>query len=429
MTKRHCLPLVAGLLLGFLCPGLLSAQASGDPAQSEELRTVAPNIFLDCSRRICDLNYIRTEITFVNYVRDRESADVHILVTGERTGSGGNEYTLAYIGRGRYEGKDSTLKYYSRSTDTPDQVRKGIVNVLKQGLVPYISDTPLSEFITVSYAGRSRVQTTTVHDPWKNWVFYTSFRGSLNFEEQMKRANYSISLSANRTTEAFKFTVWANGNFDEREYKIDDAEEVKSSSSRKTLYTQAVKSIDDHWSWGGSISLYSSTYDNARLYGSIGPAVEYNIFPYAESTRRELRIRYGLGFSLRDYYETTIYAKDRETLIGQELQVNFELKEPWGSLGARIQGNTFLHDFGKNRISIETGISMRVFKGLSFNAEVEYSRVRDQLSLPATGASKDEILLQLKRLATSYDIRLQMGFSFRFGSIYSNVVNPRFGNR
>ena len=72
---------------------------------------------------------------------------------------------------------------------------------------------------------------------------------------------------------------------------------------------------------------------------------------------------------------------------------------------------------------------MRVFKGLSFNAEVEYSRVRDQLSLPATGASKDEILLQLKRLATSYDIRLQMGFSFRFGSIYSNVVNPRFGNR
>jgi hypothetical protein len=365
----------------------------------------------------------------VNYVRDRESADVHILVTRERTGSGGNEYTLAYIGRGRFEGKDATLKYYSKSTDTPDQVRSGMVNVLKQGLIPYIADTPLSEFITVSYAGRSRVQTTTVNDPWKNWVFYTSFRGNLNFEEKTKRANYSISFSANRTTEEFKYTFWANGNFDEREYKIDDAEDVKSSSNRKTLYTQAVKSIDDHWSWGGSMSLYSSTYDNARLYGSIGPAVEYNIFPYAESTRRELRIRYSLGFSLRDYYETTIYEKDRETLISQELQVNFELKEPWGSLGTRIEGNTFLHDFSKNRISIETGISMRVFKGLSFNAEVEYSRVRDQLSLPATGASKDEILLQLKRLATSYDLRLQMGFSFRFGSIYSNVVNPRFGNR
>jgi hypothetical protein len=429
MTKIRFITIAVCLLIGFFSPDPLAAQTSGDPAQSEELRSVAPNVFLDCSRRICDLNYIRTEITFVNYVRDRESADVHILVTSERTGSGGNEYTLAYIGRGNYLGKDATLKYYSKSTDTPDLVRRGMVNVLKQGLVPYISDTPLSEFITVSYAGRSRVQTTTVHDPWKNWVFFTSFRGNLNFEEQTKRANYSISLSANRTTEEFKYTFWANGNFDEREYKISDTEEVKSSSNRKTLFTQAVKSINNHWSWGGSMSLYSSTYDNARLYGSIGPAIEFNIFPYAESTRRELRIRYGLGISLRDYYETTVFLKERETLISQELQVNFELKEPWGSLGARLQGNTFLHDFSKNRISIETGISMRVFKGLSFNAEVEYSRVRDQLSLPASGASKDEILLQVKRLATSYDLRLQMGFSFRFGSIYSNVVNPRFGNR
>jgi hypothetical protein len=109
-----------------------------DNPQNDELRSIAPNVFLDCSRRDCDLDYIRTEITFVNYVRDPQSADVHILVTRQSTGSGGREYTLEFIGRGRYKGRDSSLKYYSKSTDTQDQIRKGFVNVLKQGLIPYL---------------------------------------------------------------------------------------------------------------------------------------------------------------------------------------------------------------------------------------------------------------------------------------------------
>jgi len=428
MTKRPPTSLMALLLVIAFYVRPMSAQTGSDPTQSDELRTVAPNVFLDCSRRICDLDYIRTEITFVNYVSDRTNADVHILITRERTGSGGNEYTLAFIGRGIYRERDSTLKYYSKSTDTSDEVRKGMVNLIKQGLVPYMYDTPMSEFITVSYAGRSRPQTTQVQDPWNYWVFYTSLRGNLNYEERSKRYNTSISLSANRTTEDIKFRLWLNGNFDERRYQISDIEEVKSSSNRKTAYTQLIKSIGGHWSWGASASLYSSTYDNAELYTSIGPAVEFNIFPYSESTRRELRIQYRLYYTMRDYIETTIFAKDQENLFSHQLQAVFEMKEPWGSMGFQLEGSTFLHDFSKNHLTLESGLSVRVFRGLSLSVSGEFSRVRDQLSLPAEDASKDEILLQLKQLATSYDLRMQVGFSYRFGSIYSNVVNPRFGN-
>ncbi len=107
----------------------------------------------------------------------------------------------------------------------------------------------------------------------------------------------------------------------------------------------------------------------------------------------------------------------------------FEVKEPWGSVGVELRGSNYLHDFRKNNLRFESGLSLRVFKGLSFNISGEFSRVRDQLALPAGGATKEEILLELKRLKTSYDLSLQMGFSYRFGSIYSNVVNPRFGNR
>jgi len=421
----------SAILLWVLCIALRGFPAAPQqtPGEADALRSVAPNVYLDCSRRICDMDYIRTEVTFVNYVRDRESADVHILVTMQRTGSGGGEYTLAFIGRGKYAGKDATLKYYSRSTDTPDEVRRGFVNVLKQGLIPYVSDTPLAEFISVSYNHRTPGTTAPVKDKWNYWVFFTSFRGNLDFEERSKRYSYSLSLSANRTTEETKFRFWTNGSFNERRYKVSDEEEVLSKTSRKTVWTQLVKSINDHWSFGASASLFSSTFDNADLYFTVGPAVEYNLFPYDQSTRRELRVQYRLELSMRRYDEMTVFSKERENLFQQQLQVVFEVKEPWGSVGVELRGSNYLHDFRKNNLRFESGLSLRVFKGLSFNISGEFSRVRDQLALPAGGATKEEILLELKRLKTSYDLSLQMGFSYRFGSIYSNVVNPRFGNR
>jgi hypothetical protein len=43
------------------------------------------------------------------------------------------------------------------------------------------------------------------------------------------------------------------------------------------------------------------------------------------------------------------------------------------------------------------------------------------------GASYEDILLMRKQLATSFEYYFYVGLSYTFGSIYSNVVNPRFG--
>ena len=430
MMKRRIeeISLIIGAIFWMSLFGVASDDGK-DAAQTFELRSVAPNVFLDCSRRICDMDYIRTEITFVNYVLDRENADVHILITQEQTGSGGREYVMDFIGLRKYKGRDTALKYISQATDTSDQVRKGMVNVLKQGMIPYVSDTPLAEFISITYNGESENnKPDQVKDRWNLWVFSTSLRGNFNLETLSKRYSYSVSLSANRTTEEMKFRFWANGNFNERRYDVDD-EIIISESTRKTIYSQLVKSINDHWSYGAAVSLYSSTYDNAKLFSTVGPAVEYNIYPYAEANRRELRIQYRLNYTYRQYNEMTIFEKMQEGLFSQSLQAVMEVKEPWGSMGFSLQGSNFFHDFSKNNIKIDAGLSFRVFKGFFFNVSGSYSRVRDQLALPAGGASTEEILLELKRLATNYSARLEMGISYRFGSMYSNVVNPRFGNR
>jgi hypothetical protein len=55
------------------------------------------------------------------------------------------------------------------------------------------------------------------------------------------------------------------------------------------------------------------------------------------------------------------------------------------------------------------------------------SSVHDQIWLPAKVADDDEVLLGNKRLPTDFEYELDFGFSYRFGSIYNNVVNPRFG--
>ena len=426
-TSRALLALLGAALV--LVPLPAAAQANGGQVvPQDELRSVAPNVYLDCERRTCDFEYIKTEITFVNYVLDRQSADVQVIVTRQQTGSGGNEYTLAFLGLRRHQGKDATLRYYSKPTDTEDQFRRGLVNVLKQGLLPYVYDTPLAEFISISYSQKRDYRPTPASDPWNYWVFSLGLRGSGNFESQAERYSYQANVSANRTTDDLKLRFYGRIERNHRRYDIPDEEPIISNSNRRNASTGLYKAISGHWSWGGSASLYSSTYDNARLYLSIGPAVEFNVFPYAEATRRELRVQYRLSVSRRDYYEITIYGKEREVLFSQTLQAVLEVKEPWGSIGASVQGSAFIPDLKYNNLRAELGVYVNLFRGLSFNVSGRYSRIRDQLSLPGREYSPEEILLELKRLATGYDLNFEIGVNYRFGSIFSNVVNPRFGN-
>jgi hypothetical protein len=72
-------------------------------------------------------------------------------------------------------------------------------------------------------------------------------------------------------------------------------------------------------------------------------------------------------------------------------------------------------------------VSLRILRGLSVNAEVGASRIRDQLSLPARGATPEEVLLRLRELSSGYEFQFAFGITYTFGSIFSSIVNPRFG--
>lgn len=396
--------------------------SEGKKTNIDELRKNAPKVFLDCTR--CDYDFIKTEITFVNFVRDRKEADIHVLVTTERTGSGGWEYTMAFIGQRNYADIQATLKYVSKQMDTRDDTRRGIVKVLKIGLAPYMTKTALGDCVSVSFD--EYLSPTSVEDKWNFWVFSLSLNGSLRGEKLRNSFSVRGNFSANRVTPEFKIRMGVSANFDQSNFTID-GETIHSYSDRKSFSGLLTKSISEHWSAGAWLSLYSSTYSNIEFSVNPAPAVEYNFFPYSQATRRELRFLYRIGFNFVNYNEVTIYDKTSEKLLSQALSVIFEVKEPWGNASTSLTGSHYFHDFSKNRLEIDADLNLRLFKGLSLGVHGGFSAIHDQLSLRKGESSTEDILLRRTELATNYSYYGSIGFSYTFGSLYSNVVNPRFG--
>lgn len=418
---KRVILLATALLMLF--PFVFAQQEPDQSSRLEELKAQAPRVFIDC--RGCDRDYFREEITYINYVRDRKDADIHVLVTDQSTGSGGREYTFAFIGLREFEGLNFNLVYASSPTDTRDDIRKGQVTILKRGLYPYLLNTPICELINLDFIERVKLKPTDVKDAWNFWVFSASLDADFSGEASRTSRSFDANLSANRVTPEWKIRMGLSGEFDERFFEYD-SESLTSTQEEKNLATMAVKSVSDHWSVGGWVEAEQDTYSNTDLYFTIAPAVEFNVFPYSESTRRQLRFLYKLGFNRVKYIEETIYEKTEETLYNQSLTATMEFRQPWGNVSTTLEGSHYFHDPSFYRIKLQGYVSVRVFRGFSFNVRGRYERIHDQLSLSKGDATIDEVLLRRKELATDYDYSFSVGFRFTFGSVYSNVVNPRF---
>ncbi len=406
--------------LALLAPFLPGAPQF-DPA-AEHMKQTAVKVFVDCHQ--CDMDYIRSEITFVNFVRERKAADVYILVTIQLTGSGGREYALDFIGRNGYYDLHNTLRYVSHREDTNDEQRRGLVRVLKVGLVPFAARTAAGDFLDVNF--EKKVPPRVAADEWNSWVFSIGASGSLSGEASRDFASVSGSLSASRVTPEQKLRMGLSANLNSSRFELED-ETLVSTADSQSFSGLYVVSLTGRLSAGSWFAVSSSSYHNVALAVNPAPAVEYNFFPYSESTRRQLRLLYRIGFHFNRYEEETIYDKTKEVILGQTLSMTLEIKQPWGHVSSSVSGSNHLTDLGKFRLELWGGVSLHVFKGVAVNLSGHYSRINDQISLPKSGASLDEILLQRKMLATGYNYGLSAGISYTFGSVFSGVVNPRFG--
>lgn len=407
-----------------LCSATAFAQKK--PADSGPLR-----VFLDCNAAGCDFDYLRTEIPYVDYVRDRTDASLHVLVTTQPTGSGGTEHTFNFIGLRDFVGISDTLRYVSPQSSTTDERRKGIARTLKVGLVRFIARTPAVDQLQISFASPAASSPTANKPPerdrWNYWVFKTRASGNFNGESSQRFANLTGSFSANRVTKDWKLNNSVSLNYSESKFTFSEGNQFSSYSRSSAFSHLAVKSLTDHLSAGERASVSSSTFLNMRRSMRFAPAVEYNFFPYSQSTRKQLSLQYSLGVDSYRYRDTTIFEKISEVRPDQTLTATISTTQPWGSVTGSIEGANYLDDFSKRRLVLFNTVNARLFKGFSLNLYGRLSLLRDQLYLSKGGATDEEILLQRRQLSTSYSYFGGIGLSYTFGSIFNNVVNPRFG--
>jgi len=426
--------LLAGLSLGGSRPA--GAQPPDPPGQPPP----PPPLLQDVSRRVkvfvdcsgfwnCDSDYFRTNLTMVDHVRDREVADVHILITGQGTGSGGNEVTLTFIGRGPFDRANDVLRYLSPPNSTSDAIRQGLVQKIKLGLVRYVSHSETADAMQISVAAAAAAAPKLpTNDPWNYWVMRIRANGSMSGESSTSYQSFSGGASANRVTDAWKLNLSGSALYRESSYDLGEDEPYVSISRDSSANGLVVKSLTSHWSAGVRGSVGSSTYTNKQLYMSLAPAIEYNVFPYSESTRRSLTFQYAIGVGSYDYFAETIYGKMGETLPTQSANVDVEARQPWGQVSASLDFSQYLSQPGLYRLQSFGMVDIRLKKGLSFNVGGGGSWIRDQIYLPKGEATTEEILVRQRQLQTSYSYSLYFGISYTFGSIFNNVVNPRFGS-
>ncbi|MCP4725486.1 MAG: hypothetical protein GY863_10640 [bacterium] len=390
---------------------------------------LAIRVFLD---HVWNSSHIKREIPFVNYVMDPKQAQVYILQTHQSTGSGGSEFTLTFVGQENFSGVNDTLQCFTGADATSHEERESVVNLMKMGLIRYISRTPFADNIDIRYTAESTEQTTTdVSDKWNFWSFRARVGASYNGDDSYKNIRTNGSFSANRVTEDWKMTFYYSGSYREnRTEYTSDSVLYKTKYIRRSHYLNSliVKSITDHWSTGIISDVESATYYNIRFSGSIYPALEYNIFPYEESTRRQIVFLLSAGAEYVEYDEETIYLKTRETLYKASLGVSANIQEKWGSIYSYLEGVSYLNNTDFSRLNLNGGFNFRIVKGLEFNVHGSVSRIRDQLSIRKGEATIEDLLERRYELKSNWDYYVNFGLTFRFGSMYNNIVNPRFNH-
>lgn len=382
------------------------------------------SVFLDLPGTV-DADFIRQQIPVVEYVRDRSLGDVHIIMSQHPSGTAGTLYQISFIGSGIYQDKNYQLSYWAPSTNTSDQTRRSYTEKIKTGLAPFVASSSVADRMNISYTSASlETDNGTFTDPWNYWVMEFYGGGNYSREETRNSLHIRYGIFADRITPEVKTRLRPYGNYYERNF-ITDQGTITSTSVRGGFDSYHIKSIADHWGLGVFGNIFISTFHNLNFSGEVTPAIEYSLFPYEEATRRSIAIAWRLGLGYYDYVEETIFDKTEEYLVGQALVLSADFRQPWGNIRTSLVGFHHFHDFRSNKTELSGIFNLRIVEGLFLNLTASFNLINDHVAIPKADMSLEEILLEQRRRASSYEFEANIGLAYTFGSRITGVFNPR----
>jgi hypothetical protein len=429
VRPRVCAVLLAAALS--FAPAVASGQEVPPPppagGQGPQPQASLLRVFLDCQYE-CDTEYLRQNVEFVDYVRDRAVADVHVLVTTQGTGGGGTAWTVKFIGLIRFQGQDRTLTFNTPTTASSDDRRREFARVFRLGIAGYAAETSVAPQLDVTWKKpATQAQATPARDPWNFWVFRVSGNGNLSGEQTNKSRSFRVSFSASRTTDHWKMNLSGNRDVSRSTFDFDGGDRIVSKRDSWSVTSLIVRSAGAKLSFGIRAGVSHSSFSNTDMSVNLAPGIEFDFFPYSESSRRSLTVQYNVGGSHYDYRDLTVFDRLTDTLPNHSVTVSLGLRQPWGSVGLQSSFHQHLNNRARYRTGVFGDADVRLFKGFSFNVFAAYDKIADQIGLPKGSASTEEVLLRLRQLQTNYSYFTGFGITYSFGSIFNSVVNPRFG--
>jgi hypothetical protein len=418
LTNKLLFKIIPSAVLMVVCPIILSAF------------NLKPSVYIDCPNMFCDILYLKQEISFVDYMQNRQEADIYILATNAETGGQGQQVQLVFIGQHVYEGNKDTIQYFTDPNATMAIKREQFVQYIKKGLLPFLMESPLQNLLNYSVdldsLSSEETDTLSPHDPWNNWVF--NVRGSGNFDGEKRFKNLQLygNINALMVTDKQKFVCYTGYGYEESSFTLSDGESFKGIKWSYDVYSEYVKSLGQHFSVGAIGELGSSTFGNTDIFARLRPAVEYNFYPYNLVQTKRFSILYAVGPAYYNYTDSTIYDKLEELLWKQGLKLEFNKTEKWGNVYIELGFDQFLHNLKFFNAYLNPSLNIQIVKGLSLNFGAYLSYVSDRINIAKSDITDEDILLQIKQLDTDFTYFGYFGLNYRFGSKYNNYVNQRF---
>jgi hypothetical protein len=378
---------------------------------------------------VIDFNYVRRTIDFVDYVNTPEDCNVYVLITRITTAGNGKQYKMNFEGRANTNIAGYTLTSNISSTDTEEESRIKFTETLKTGLLPFVNSKQVNYYVLVENVTEDAdTYKHLVKDPWNHWVFSVGMQGGIEAEEQKKEYAFNTSFTANKVTEKWrilnKYVYKRNETFIKRE-EDSVTHQIHTYNQKQYYRLKTVYGISNHWSAGIFFNLSQDTYRNTKGVISSKAALEYNFFDWSEADRKLFTIAYFIGPEFFEYYENTILNRLVDRRFNHTVKADVNIIQNWGSVELWMKGSQYLPDFEYYLIETGTEISLKIAKGLFLELSLEVNKIRNQFYLPAGELSEEEILLNVRKLPTSFEFSSEIGLRFMFGSIYNSLVNIR----
>jgi len=421
----------------------LTSEASAQLTSSTASATMpasAPRVFLDCQGPIqCDRNHFRTEIRFVNWAQDRADSDVHVIATSQAVGGGGRQVTLDFIGLGGMDGISDRLTYTSSGTDVQAETLDGLTQALRLGLMRYAIESGLGRNFDVLYSGAvggldgeegSSAQAVVVApiDRWNYWTFSTGLSGNMNLRETSENLRLNPRFSADRVTEDWKIGLETNVNLVRNSRQLSDGREIRDDRNDWEVDGLIVRSMTGNFSTGMTFRGENSVSGNRDARIEFAPAVEYNIYPYLQANRRQFTVRYAAGLQHSNYIEETVFHQVSETRPVHNLNVRYSAREQWGNAGMGVNYEQYLNEAGLYSAGLNGNLNLRITRGLELQMNGNASWVHNEIHIPLSSISDEDILLGRVNLPSAYQYNGSVGLSYRWGSSFTNIVNTRFNS-